>query len=246
MTDQCCAPGSAVRMAAHQAEPGDRQHALDSDLQIRGRQRAIVPAARVQNPGLQILASVPLDLDTGPPVASRRGRVMSSAFTRANSITCHLRVPVWRADGDDYECGATLKSLFSTTNKRTDVSPCDRRENMRNRLTAAHSEGMNTRHATLRQASSVNNDNQARPFKRLRRIRIYCAVGGPYCRAEEATSEPRTTAILQVRSSPRGSGGIGRRTSLRGWRSQERGGSSPPFRTSNQFRRRIRDSAGVS
>ena len=60
-----------------QAEPGDRQHALDSDLQIRGRQRAIVPAARVQNPGLQILASVPLDLDTGRPVASRRGRVMS-------------------------------------------------------------------------------------------------------------------------------------------------------------------------
>ena len=31
---------------------------------------------------------------------------------------------------------------------------------------------------------------------------------------------------------PRESGGIGRRTSLRGWRSQDRGGSSPPFRTS--------------
>src|ERR1043165_7463074 len=29
----------------------------------------------------------------------------------------------------------------------------------------------------------------------------------------------------------RGSGGTGRRTSLRGWRSQERGGSNPPFRT---------------
>ena len=29
----------------------------------------------------------------------------------------------------------------------------------------------------------------------------------------------------------RGSGGIGRRTSLRGWREQSRGGSSPPFRT---------------
>ena len=31
---------------------------------------------------------------------------------------------------------------------------------------------------------------------------------------------------------PRESGGTGRRTSLRGWRSQDRGGSSPPFRTS--------------
>src|SRR5207253_2262490 len=32
----------------------------------------------------------------------------------------------------------------------------------------------------------------------------------------------------------RGSGGTGRRTSLRGWRSQERGGSNPPFRTSTR------------
>ena len=32
---------------------------------------------------------------------------------------------------------------------------------------------------------------------------------------------------------PRESGGTGRRTSLRGWRSQERGGSNPPFRTNN-------------
>ena len=39
---------------------------------------------------------------------------------------------------------------------------------------------------------------------------------------------------LPRRSSlPRGSGGTGRRTSLRGWRSQERGGSNPPFRTNN-------------
>ena len=30
-----------------------------------------------------------------------------------------------------------------------------------------------------------------------------------------------------------GSGGTGRRTSLRGWRSQERGGSNPPFRTNH-------------
>ena len=34
-----------------------------------------------------------------------------------------------------------------------------------------------------------------------------------------------------------GSGGIGRRTSLRGWRSQERGGSSPPFRTTFRINR---------
>ena len=32
---------------------------------------------------------------------------------------------------------------------------------------------------------------------------------------------------------PRESGGTGRRTSLRGWRSQERGGSNPPFRTNS-------------
>jgi hypothetical protein len=35
----------------------------------------------------------------------------------------------------------------------------------------------------------------------------------------------------------RGSGGTGRRTSLRGWRSQERGGSNPPFRTIARFAR---------
>jgi hypothetical protein len=36
---------------------------------------------------------------------------------------------------------------------------------------------------------------------------------------------------------PRESGGIGRRTSLRGWRTQVRGGSSPPFRTNSRFAR---------
>jgi hypothetical protein len=36
----------------------------------------------------------------------------------------------------------------------------------------------------------------------------------------------------------RGSGGTGRRTSLRGWRSQERGGSNPPFRTKAFVHRR--------
>src|SRR5438046_215953 len=52
--------------------------------------------------------------------------------------------------------------------------------------------------------------------------------------------ESRTTAIccrvlssLRHRIAPSGSGGTGRRTSLRGWRSQDRGGSNPPFRTNN-------------
>jgi hypothetical protein len=49
----------------------------------------------------------------------------------------------------------------------------------------------------------------------------------------------RTTSQKALRNRPAqaspdcGSGGIGRRTSLRGWRSQERGGSSPPFRTTH-------------
>ena len=41
----------------------------------------------------------------------------------------------------------------------------------------------------------------------------------------------------QVGPHPRESGGTGRRTSLRGWRSQERGGSNPPFRTSLRLSR---------
>ena len=41
----------------------------------------------------------------------------------------------------------------------------------------------------------------------------------------------------QDRTHPRESGGTGRRTSLRGWRSQERGGSNPPFRTIRLARR---------
>ena len=59
-------------------------------------------------------------------------------------------------------------------------------------------------------------------------------------------SRLRRSSHLRRRSSTRrqqhrrdlascGSGGTGRRTSLRGWRSQERGGSNPPFRTTFQF-----------
>ena len=40
-----------------------------------------------------------------------------------------------------------------------------------------------------------------------------------------------TGRVRRPKTPPRGSGGTGRRTSLRGWRSQERGGSNPPFRT---------------
>ena len=45
----------------------------------------------------------------------------------------------------------------------------------------------------------------------------------------------RSKAAVDAAAHPRESGGTGRRTSLRGWRSQERGGSNPPFRTKSQL-----------
>ncbi len=44
-----------------------------------------------------------------------------------------------------------------------------------------------------------------------------------------------TGHVRRPKTPPRGSGGTGRRTSLRGWRSQERVGSNPPFRTTAHY-----------
>ena len=56
---------------------------------------------------------------------------------------------------------------------------------------------------------------------------------GESARQAVASGFSRSTSSVRLRAGPlpRESGGTGRRTSLRGWRSQERGGSNPPFRT---------------
>ena len=57
----------------------------------------------------------------------------------------------------------------------------------------------------------------------------------PRLRARRRRRRQRRSSHSPTPASPgahlRESGGTGRRTSLRGWRSQERGGSNPPFRT---------------
>jgi hypothetical protein len=54
----------------------------------------------------------------------------------------------------------------------------------------------------------------------------------------ELRRDVATASVRVLDIPPSESGGIGRRTSLRGWRSQDRGGSSPPFRTNHLQRRR--------
>ena len=60
-------------------------------------------------------------------------------------------------------------------------------------------------------------------------------VGG---RSGRGAADTTAEACVMLRHAPTrqyacGSGGIGRRTSLRGWRWQHRGGSNPPFRTTH-------------
>jgi hypothetical protein len=69
-------------------------------------------------------------------------------------------------------------------------------------------------------------DTPGRPAGRPRERGLEHAINA-LCYNEVSVASARGGRLPTLRES----GGTGRRTSLRGWRSQERGGSNPPFRT---------------
>ncbi len=85
-------------------------------------------------------------------------------------------------------------------------------------------------------AATTTDAAPAEPARhRRRRSHRHAAATAGSGAGDEAARPRRSPGPRRVRlSPPRGSGGTGRRTSLRGWRSQERGGSNPPFRTSQK------------